>query len=91
VRMALGASRARVQRLVLRQVGLMTLVGGTLGVAGALVIGRAAQSLLFGLDGRDPWVTAIAASTIAVVALAAGYGPAWRASRVNPTGALRSD
>ncbi|AHG93739.1 permease (plasmid) [Gemmatirosa kalamazoonensis] len=91
VRMALGAGASRVRGLVLGQVGRMTLVGGGLGVLGALGIGRATESLLFGLDGHDPTVIAVAAATIAAVALGAGYVPAWRASRVNPVGALRSD
>jgi predicted permease len=89
VRMALGASGGRVRGLVLRQVAAMTLLGGALGVLGALAIGRAAQSLLFGLEGHDPAVLALAVASIALVAIAAGYVPAWRASKVNPVGALR--
>ena len=54
VRMALGANSGAVRGMVLRQVGLMTLVGGVVGIAGALGIGRAAQSLLYQLEGYDP-------------------------------------
>jgi predicted permease len=90
VRMALGASAGRVRGLVLRQVATMTVAGGVAGVVGALAIGRAAQSLLFGMEGSDPTVLALASTAITLVAFAAGYVPAWRASRVNPVGALRS-
>jgi ABC-type antimicrobial peptide transport system permease subunit len=91
VRMALGAHAGRVRAMVLRQVGRMTLVGGAVGVAAALAIGRATQSLLFGLQGHDPRVVTAAATMLAVVALGAGWLPAWRASRVSPTAALRGD
>jgi hypothetical protein len=91
VRMALGADGARVRGLVLGQVGRMLLVGCGVGLAAALAIGRAAQSLLFGLDGRDPVAIVGAAVVISAVALAAGYVPARRASRVDPVGALRSE
>jgi ABC-type antimicrobial peptide transport system permease subunit len=91
VRMALGANEARVRGMVLRQVGRMTLVGGVLGVAAALAIGRAARSLLFGLEGTDPWVVGTAAAVLAAVALGAGFVPAFRASRVSPTRALRGE
>jgi predicted permease len=89
VRMALGADSARVLRMVLRQVGIMTLVGCTIGVAAALALGRAAASLLFGLEGHDPVVVVLSVLLLAVVALGAGYIPARRASRVNPMQALR--
>ena len=91
LRMALGADAGRVRRMVLRQVALMTLVGGLLGLAGAVALGRAAESLLFGLDGRDPVVFGAAAVVLALVTFAAGYVPAWRASRVEPMGALRAE
>jgi predicted permease len=89
VRMALGADARHVRGMVLRQVGRMVLAGGAVGVAGALALGRAARSLLFGLEGHDPAVVAGAAALLAAVALAAGYIPARRASRVEPTQALR--
>jgi predicted permease len=89
VRMALGADGRRVRGMVLRQVGRMTLVGGAIGVAAALGVGRAARSLLFELEGHDPLVVSVAAVVLAVVALGAGYIPALRASRVEPMQALR--
>ncbi|CAA9335738.1 MAG: Acidobacterial duplicated orphan permease (function unknown) [uncultured Gemmatimonadaceae bacterium] len=89
VRMALGADAGRVRALVLRQVATMTLIGGAVGVAAALAIGRAAQSLLFELQGHDPTVVASAIALLALVALGAGYLPARRASQVEPMQALR--
>jgi predicted permease len=89
VRMALGAGGDRVRRMVLGQMGRMLVVGGVIGIAAALAAGRAARSLLFGLEGHDPAVVAIGTAVLALVALAAGYLPALRASRVHPMEALR--
>jgi ABC-type antimicrobial peptide transport system permease subunit len=89
--MALGAHGRRIRGMVLWQVARMTLVGGVIGVAAALGIGRAAQSLLFGLEGNDLGVVAAAAVMLAAVALAAGYLPAWRAARVSPVEVLRRE
>jgi predicted permease len=89
LRMALGAAPARVRVMVLRQVGLMTLVGGVIGLAAALWIGSAAQSQLYQMQGRDPFVLAGAAVLLAFVAIGAGLIPAHRASRVDPMTALR--
>lgn len=89
VRMALGADARRVRAMVLRQVSGMMLVGGVIGAVGALGLGRAASSLLYGLKGHDPVVFALAILALAVVALGAGYVPARRASEVDPVKALR--
>jgi putative ABC transport system permease protein len=89
VRMALGADSSRVQLMVLRQVGVMTLVGGVIGIAGAVGLGKGAQSLLYELQGYDPVVFATAAALLVLVALGAGYLPALRASRIDPMTALR--
>jgi putative ABC transport system permease protein len=89
VRMALGADSARVRRMVLRQVGWMTVIGGAAGIAGALALGKAASSLLFGLSGNDPLVVISSATMLVLVAFGAGYIPALRASRVDPMQALR--
>jgi ABC-type antimicrobial peptide transport system permease subunit len=91
VRMALGADGARVRRMVLVQVGRMVIIGGIIGIAGAIALGRGAQSLLFGLEGNDPLAMIAAVLIIGVVALAAAYVPAWRASRVDPMRALRQE
>jgi predicted permease len=89
VRMALGADKSRVRRMVLRQVAWMVGIGGVIGIAAALGLGRAARSLLYGLEGNDPYVFAAAVVVLGLVALAAGYVPARRASQVDPMQALR--
>jgi predicted permease len=89
VRLALGADGRRVSRMVMRQVGGMAIVGGVIGVGGALALGKSAGSLLFGLNGRDPVVFALAGVVLGLVAMAAGYVPARRAARVEPMQALR--
>lgn len=91
VRMALGADRGMVRRMVLRQVGLMIAAGGVIGVAGAIALGRGAQSLLYGVQGFDLIAILGGAALLTVVALGAGYLPAVRASRVDPMLALRYD
>ena len=89
VRMALGADAGRVRSMVLRQVAVMTVVGGAIGIAGAIGLGKMAQSLLYQLQGNDPVVIGMAVVSLALVALAAGYVPALRASRIDPMAALR--
>jgi predicted permease len=89
LRMALGAAPSRVRGMVLRQVGKMTIVGGVIGLTAAWWLARLAQSLLYRMEGADPTVLASAAGALALVALAAGFIPALRASRVEPMRALR--
>jgi ABC-type antimicrobial peptide transport system permease subunit len=91
VRMALGADGRQVRGMVMKQVGLMTLVGGGLGVAAALGLGKAARSLLFGLEGHDALVFSMSVLLLSLVALAAGFLPARRAAQVDPMQALRYD
>ncbi len=89
LRMALGADAGRVRGLVLRQVGWLMLAGGTIGIVAALMLGRSARSLLFGLQGDDPVVVLLSVVALAIVAFGAGYVPARRASQVDPMSALR--
>jgi putative ABC transport system permease protein len=89
LRMALGAAPGRVRSMVLRQVAWMTIVGGLIGLAGAVGIGYSAGSILFQLQPWDPAVLAISAVSLTVVAIAAGFIPARRASLIDPMRALR--
>jgi len=72
-------------------VGVMVVMGATIGVLGAYAVGRAAQSLLFGLQGHDPVVFVSAVLLLAAVAFGAGWLPARRASKTQPMMALRYD
>ncbi|MDQ3696521.1 MAG: ABC transporter permease [Gemmatimonadota bacterium] len=89
VRMALGANAGKVRAMVLRHVAIMTLIGGVVGMVGAVAFGRGARSLLFGLEGHDPAVMVAALAVLALVAFGAGYVPALRASKIAPMEALR--
>jgi ABC-type antimicrobial peptide transport system permease subunit len=91
LRMALGAEGRRVRGMVLSQVLRMAVIGGIIGGGAALLLGRAAGSLLFGIEGHDPWVMLGSAVLLSGVALGAGFVPAHRAARVDPMDALRSD
>jgi ABC-type antimicrobial peptide transport system permease subunit len=87
--MALGAEPARVRGMVMRQVGLMTLVGGVVGLVGAVWLGSLAKSLLYQLEGYDAVVLVSAAVLLSLVSFGAGFIPALRASRIEPMRALR--
>jgi ABC-type antimicrobial peptide transport system permease subunit len=89
LRMALGAAPARVRAMVLRQVAIMTAVGGVIGLLTALWAGRAAKALLFEMEGHDPIVLVTSVVLLSAVALGAGFIPAHRASKVDPMLALR--
>ena len=89
LRMALGAAPSRVRVMVLRQVAIMTVIGGVIGLTAAVAAGRGAQSLLYQLQGSDPVVLAASAIVLTLVALGAGLVPAYRASRLDPMRALR--
>ena len=89
VRMALGADAVRVRSMVLRQVAVMTAIGGVFGLAAAFGLGRLAQSLLYQMEGSDPLVFGLATIVLVLVAFAAGYVPAARAAKIDPMLALR--
>jgi ABC-type antimicrobial peptide transport system permease subunit len=91
VRMAVGARRGQVVRLVLRE-GMTTAGGGiALGLAGAFALQRVLANVLFEVPARGPFTFAAAGTTLVLVALAACYVPAARATRIDPTLALRND
>ena len=91
VRMALGAGRAAIARLVLRETTLLLVLGAAIGVALALAGGRAASSLLFGVRATDPIALVAALAALALIAFVASYAPARRATRIEPVVALRVD
>jgi ABC-type antimicrobial peptide transport system permease subunit len=87
--MALGAERADVIRLVLRQSLLMTAVGIVLGMAGAAAVTRYLTGILFGLAPLDPTTFVAVSLMFAAVATVAAFVPARRATKVDPLVALR--
>ncbi|HET6679975.1 MAG TPA: ABC transporter permease [Gemmatimonadaceae bacterium] len=89
VRVALGADRGRVMRLVLGDVARVIAIGVVAGSIGAYASGRLVASFLYGLEPVEPFVMLAAAAVLAVVGFAAGIVPALRASRVEAAEALR--
>jgi predicted permease len=91
IRMALGAARGDVVRMVMREAGLLLIAGVLVGTALAIAAARTAATLLFGLHPGDPATLAMAACGLGIVAMLASYIPALRASRLEPTEALREE
>ncbi|MGH9717699.1 MAG: ABC transporter permease [Candidatus Acidiferrales bacterium] len=91
IRMALGAERRDVLRLVLGQGFMLAVVGAIVGVAAALALTRFLSSLLFGVKSSDPATFTAIAALLVLVALAASYIAAQRATRVDPIVALRHE
>ncbi len=89
IRMALGAEASDVLRLVLRRTLALAGAGVLIGTAGALAVTRVLQKFLFEVKPNDPVTFIAVAALLASVALAAGWVPAWRATRVDPVEALR--
>jgi predicted permease len=89
IRMALGAARAKVRWMVMREILLLVVVGVAVGTVISLFAGRLVASLLYGLKASDPVNLVLAMLALLAVALLAGYLPARRASRVSPMEALR--
>jgi putative ABC transport system permease protein len=91
IRMALGADRKRVLGLIMREAVMLLGIGLGLGTVLALAGARAAGSLLFGLQARDPGTFVLSISLLAIVSLAASTLPAYRAARLDPLDALRNE
>lgn len=89
VRMALGAQREAVLKMVLRDAALLLGIGIVLGIAAALASASVLQSMLYGTGSRDPLVLSLVCAGVALVGLTAAYLPAFRAARVDPMVALR--
>ena len=89
LRMALGAEQSGVMGLILRQGMLLVGIGVAIGIAASVFVGRALSTLLFNVSPLDPISLATASLVLVLVALAACYLPARRASRVDPLVALR--
>ncbi|MDQ1405022.1 MAG: hypothetical protein QOG55_651 [Acidobacteriaceae bacterium] len=91
IRVALGAETKDILRLVVTEGMKPALLGLALGVAGALALGRAVASFIFGIATYDPLTFAAVAALLATVALLASIIPAYRAARIEPTRALREE
>jgi predicted permease len=89
IRMALGARREDVLRLVMRESMLLVAAGVVIGLGGAFAASSTISSLLFGLAPTDPVATSGATAVLVLVSALAGYLPARRASRIDPMVALR--
>jgi predicted permease len=91
IRVALGAQRGRVMWMVLREVFVLAAIGLTIGLAAAWETSHFVASFLFGVKPDDPIATLVSVGVLIAAALAAGYAPAWRASRIDPMVALRHE
>ena len=91
VRMALGAQRADVLRLVVGEGMKLVLIGALLGLGGALALTRLMKTLLFGVSSTDPLTFIVIAALLIIVALLACWIPARRATKVDPMVALRHE
>jgi ABC-type antimicrobial peptide transport system permease subunit len=91
IRMALGAERRTVLRLILAQGGRLALVGVALGATASVGVGRLLESLLYGVSGFDPIAYGAAAGILLLTAGLANLVPALTAARLDPVRALRSE
>ena len=88
IRMALGSSNAAVFRLVLREGAWIVALGLVVGVTGAVLLGRAIESQLYGVTPIDPSVLGSVVGVLAIIAIGACLAPAWKAIRIDPVRVL---
>ncbi len=91
IRMALGAARSDVRWLVLREIVGLVAIGIAIGIPAALAGDRLVSNMLYGLHGTDPLSLAFSTALLLMVAMLAGYLPAWQASHIDPMVALRCE
>jgi ABC-type antimicrobial peptide transport system permease subunit len=91
IRVALGATRGRIVSMIVRETALLVAIGVAVGLGLAIWSARAAQALLYGLTPSDPWTLSNGVAALTAVAVVASIVPALRASRLDPTMALRED
>jgi len=91
IRMALGAKRSQVARMIFVQNSTVALVGTAGGLICALLASRMLASFLYGISAREPWVFAASIATLAAIASAASLLPALRAARIQPMQAIRCE
>jgi predicted permease len=91
VRLALGATPAAVVRLILGKAAVLAVLGLTLGMAASAVLGRLLTTMLFGLQPTDLPTHLLVLAAVAATTVAAAFGPAWRAGRIDPVRAIRED
>ena len=89
LRAALGADRARLRGLVLREAGWLLLLGSVLGICGVVVLGRVFSATFYGVQAADPLSLLLVVTILGLITLLAGWLPALRASQVPPMEALR--
>lgn len=91
IRSALGATRGGILGFIVREGMSLTVIGLVLGAVGATMLSRFLQKLLYGVSPTDPMTLAGSLGILAVIALAACAGPAWRATRVDPVRVLKAE
>jgi ABC-type antimicrobial peptide transport system permease subunit len=91
IRMALGARRAQVVRMVFRENSIVAVVGSAVGLVAAALGSRALASFLYSTSATDPWVMVAAVAAVVVIASAASLLPALRAARIEPMAAIRHE
>lgn len=91
IRLALGASPASLKAMIVRQEAVVAIAGTIVGLVGAFAVTRLLATFLYGVSATDPFVYLCVALTLIAIALLASYIPARRATRVDPTTALRAE